>query len=185
MLKINVTKESYDKYYFLKPKTILEKAIRYYFLNRCSFSGITKWNAYIGSPRWNIKNNIDAVEFLGKKLQNTRVTSLDFEEIIKEKSKKNVFLFLDPPYAESRQVAAYNKTFEKNDHIRLCNSLKETKFKFLLTYDNCEYIKNLYDGLYFYDKTWTYSLANSRVHHNPREAGNELFITNFNFNDNK
>ena len=61
----------------------------------------------------------------------------------------------------------------------------ETKFKFLLTYDNCEYIKNLYDGLYFYDKTWTYSLANSRVHHNPREAGNELFITNFNFNDNK
>jgi len=88
-------------------------------------------------------------------------------------------MFVDPPYAESRQVAAYNMVFTEDDHLRLCELLRATKHKFLLTYDNCKFIRNLYDGFNLFDRTWTYSVANSRVHHNPRESGNELFITNF------
>jgi DNA adenine methylase len=88
-------------------------------------------------------------------------------------------MFIDPPYAESRQFAAYNVTFDEHDHIRLAKILKETKFKFLLTYDDCEFIRNLYSWCHQFDRTWTYSVANSKVHHNPRESGNELFISNF------
>ena len=183
LININITRKNYEKYYFSKPTKNLDRAVRYYVLNRCSFSGITKWNAYIGSPRWNIKRNTDAIHFVGDKLQKTRITTLDFEEVINEKSSKDTFLFLDPPYAESRQVAAYNFVFEKHDHIRLNKCLKTTKFKFLLTYDDCDFIRNLYDGLFLYDKTWTYSVANSNVHHNPREKGNELFISNFKLED--
>ena len=57
--------------------------------------------------------------------------------------------------------------------------LKYTKYKFLLTYDDCEFIRKLYKDFYFFNRSWKYSVANSKVHHNPREDGNELFITNF------
>ncbi len=179
LLELKVTKSIYTSFYNSKPKKIFDRAIRYYFLNRCSFSGITKWNAYIGDPRWNIEKNQNIIRQVGEKLKNYKITSLDFEKVIQEKSDEKVFMFIDPPYAESRQVAAYNIAFNSDDHIRLANLLRKTTFKFLLTYDDCEFIRNLYKGFYFFDRTWTYSIANSKVHHNPRESGNELFITNF------
>ena len=179
LLKIRVSRETYDYFYKLKPESLIDKAIRFYFLNRCSFSGITKWNAFIGDSRWNIEKNQDNIRSIGTKLKSCKITSLDFKKVISEDSSNDVFLFLDPPYAESRQVAAYNKAFSIEDHTRLATLLKETKYKFLLTYDNCDFIRDLYKGFNLYDRTWTYSVANSRVHHNPRESGNELFITNF------
>ena len=179
LLKIKVNRDSYDYFYKSKPIGQIDKAIRFYFLNRCSFSGITKWNAFIGDSRWNINRNQDNIRKIGEKLRPCKITSIDFEKVIAEKSKNSVFLFLDPPYAESRQVAAYNKAFSIEDHERLAIMLKKTNFKFLLTYDNCKYIRDLYKEFNLFDRSWTYSVANSRVHHNPREAGNELFITNY------
>ena len=179
LLSLKVCRKTYDDFFYSRPNNIFDKAVRYYFLNRCSFSGITKWNAYIGDPRWNIEKNQDTIRYVGEKLSKYKITSIDFEKVITEKSSESVFMFLDPPYAESRQVAAYNIPFSDNDHIRLAETLKKTKHKFLLTYDNCEFIRNLYKGFHLFDRTWTYSVANSKVHHNPREAGNELFITNF------
>lgn len=186
LLKFKVSKSAYDEMYFSKPEKNFDRAKRYYILNRCSFSGITMWNSFIGDVRYNIEKVQDTIRDIGKKLENTKITSLDFEDIIKAKpNKKNakVFMFLDPPYAESRQVVAYNHSFNKEDHIRLAKILKNTKHHFLLTYDDCKFIRDLYDWAHLYQRTWTYSVANSRTHHNPREKGNELFISNFQLKD--
>ncbi|MBN2197898.1 DNA adenine methylase [Candidatus Wolfebacteria bacterium] len=181
LLALKIDKPIYEQLYFSKPKDNLNKAFRYYILNRCSFSGITRWNSFIGDVRYNITNAQHLIRDVGPKLANTKITSQDFEKVIIEKSKgkKGVFLFLDPPYAESRQIVAYNVTFSKEDHLRLAKLLKKTKYPFLLTYDDCEFVRELYKWANLYSKTWTYSVANSRVHHNPRENGNELFISNF------
>lgn len=180
LIKTKVTKKLYDALYFSKPKILFNKAYRYYLLNRCSFSGITKWNSYIGDVRFNIHKLQNLINELGIKLKNTKITNYDFEKVLLEKpAGKKIFFYLDPPYAESRQIVAYNVTFEKKDHERLAKILKKIKHPFLLTYDDCKYVRNLYKWANFYDRTWRYSVANSRVHHNPRESGNELFISNF------
>lgn len=185
LLSLNINKETYDYFYNLKPKNNFEKAKRIYVLNRCSFSGITRWNSFIGDVRYNISSTKDAIEELGKKLANVKITSTDFEEVINspKTGEGNVFMYLDPPYAESRQIVAYNKTFDRADHERLCKVLKKIDkemddFYFLLSYDNCEYIRSKYDWANQYSCSWTYSVANANVHHNPRESGNELFISN-------
>ena len=38
LLKIKVNRETYDYFFKLKPTSLIDKAIRFYFLNRCSFS---------------------------------------------------------------------------------------------------------------------------------------------------
>lgn len=184
---IHITKEVYDNLFNSKPKDNYGKAFRYYILNRCSFSGITMWNSFIGDVRFNMKSAIKTIEEVGRKLSGVKISSLDFEKVITAKpiGKEGVFMFLDPPYAESRQVVAYAHSFKKEDHIRLSRLLKETKFKFLLTYDDCKFIRDLYSWANLYERTWTYSVANARVHFNPRESGNELFISNFELKDNK
>lgn len=182
LLSLKITKELYDELFYSKPEDNFGKAKRYYVLNRCSFSGITKWNSFIGDVRYNIERAQHLMRDIGKKLGKTKITNDDFEKVITAKpmGSGKVFMFLDPPYAESRQEAAYEHSFTKEDHIRLSILLKKTKHKFLLTYDNCEFIRNLYkDWAYLYPRTWTYSVANVKTHWNPRENGNELFVSNF------
>ncbi len=180
--KVKITKEFYNELFKSKPKDQYNKAKKFYILNRCSFSGITIWNSFIGDVRFNIENAQHAIRDVGEKLKDVKITNIDFEEVIKAKpnnEKNKVFIFLDPPYVESRQVAAYKHAFTMEDHKRLAKVLKETKHKFLLTYDDCEFTRTHYKWANLYTRTWTYSVANSKVHHNPRESGNELFISNF------
>jgi DNA adenine methylase len=182
LIHLKVSKEQYTKFFFQKTNNDFEKAKRFYFLNRCSFSGMTRWNAYIGDSRYNIINTQEFIRDVGKKLEKTKITNKDFEKVITQKSDNSVFMFIDPPYFQSRQIATYNEIFSENDHIRLAKLLKETKFKFLLTYDNCKFIKEIYSWCNFYERNWSYSLANSKVHSNKRRHGKELFISNFKLN---
>ncbi len=182
LLSLEITKELYDGLFYSKPRNWHDRAKKFYVLNRCSFSGITKWNSFIGDVRYNVEQAQHLIREVGKKLSKAKITCRDFEEVITAppKGSGKIFMFIDPPYAESRQAAAYEHSFEEEDHIRLAKLLKETKYPFLLTYDDCGFIRGLYDWAYLYDDyTWTYSVANSKVHHNPREKGNELFISNF------
>jgi DNA adenine methylase len=183
---IKISKGLYNRFFESKPKDLFCKAQKFYILNRCSFSGITLWNSFIGDVRFNIENAQHTIREVGEKLKNVKITNLDFEKVITAKPKNDngeVFVFLDPPYVESRQVAAYKHAFTEKEHLRLADILKKTKYKFLLTYDDCEFTRTHYRWANLYRHTWTYSVANSRVHHNPRESGNELFISNFELPD--
>ena len=59
--------------------------------------------------------------------------------------------------------------------------MKKTKFPFLATYDNTEYVRDLYSWAEQKSYTWTYSVQMS--HKQSREEGKELFITNFKLNE--
>ncbi len=80
--KIEINKKNYDYFFNLKTKNQIEKAKRIYILNRCSFSGITVWNSFIGDVRYNIDNAQHTIRDVGEKLEKTKITSLDFEEIM-------------------------------------------------------------------------------------------------------
>lgn len=184
LLSLKITKKLYDSLFYSNPQDDFEKAKKYYVINRCSFSGITKWNSFIGDVRYNIENAQHLMREVGEKLSKTKITCEDFEKVINAEPRGSgkVFMFLDPPYAESRQEAAYEHSFTKEDHLRLAKLLKKTKYYFLLTYDDCPFIRKLYEGwAYLYPRTWRYSVANVKTHWNPRESGNELFISNFPF----
>ncbi len=158
----------------------LERAFKTYYLNRTSYSGI------INKPAWGYKDGKSSPpenwkNFLlnaNKKLQDVKVTNLDFEKVINAKSKsKDVLMYLDPPYFLADQKRAYTKSFELNDHNRLMKTLKNTKYKFCLSYDDCKEIRELYNWANIYEKSWLYNTANSNGE--SRMKGNELIITNY------
>lgn len=196
------TKErhSYYKNEF-KPKSSLEKAARYYYLNRTSYSGIMKEvNCYWGygekysmrPENWGrqlIKNH--------KKLQGCKLTSLDFEDIFDNLPKdKNIFIFLDPPYYNADQNKFYAKSFSIEDHHRLSARLKKLpkKVKFLLTYDNSPEVRELYSWAnQVNEHEWNYVIArtddqkeNKKLkdgYSSQRDKGKEIFIFNYQLED--
>lgn len=53
--------------------------------------------------------------------------------------------YLDPPYHGTEKY--YQTGFDDADHIRLRDCLKEIKGKFILSYNNDDFVRELYQGL--------------------------------------
>ncbi len=112
-------------------------------------------------------------------LENIRITNLDFEEVIKEKG-KDVFIFLDPPYYSATKSALYGKNgdmHKKFDHSRFAETMQSCKHKWLITYDDCEHIRELFKFANVMSWNLTYGMRN--VTDSSDQNGKELFISNY------
>lgn len=70
------------------------------------------------------------------------IENKDFEDLIKVYDKNNALFYCDPPYNTKEKI--YKNPFTQNDHERLKNSLSNIKGRFILSYNDDEYIRELY-----------------------------------------
>jgi len=95
------------------------------------------------SPRTLFKN-IDQIHKSCKEVtfRHNKCTSFDFEQLIDDKKYK-ALLYLDPPYFVKGDDL-YQHSFSEDDHQRLAKALKRTKHSWVLSYDDCPDIHELY-----------------------------------------
>ncbi|MCX8055569.1 MAG: DNA adenine methylase [Ignavibacteria bacterium] len=159
----------------------IEKATAFFVFNRITFSGTTESGGF-SEAAFNkrfTQSSIERVKLLSEILHNTKITNCDYQQII-ETEGENVFIFLDPPYYSATKSALYGKNgilHKTFDHERLAQVLKKTNHKWLLTYDNSEYIKKLYSFAYIKEWNLTYGMRNAGENSNMK--GDELFISNY------
>lgn len=180
--EIEASKEKYEIVKKIEVKTKLDRAYKFYYLNRTSYSGKMKNPSWGYMPKRSLPPHRwkERIEPCSEKLKNVEVTALDFEEVINSPSKgKSTLLFLDPPYYKAKQENHYVHSFKMNDHLRLAKVLKETKHNFFLTYDDCQEIRELYSWANIYEINFFYRLDNSKDNLDKRKKGNELVITNY------
>jgi len=147
-----------------KPKNDFERAARWFYLNRTSYSGIMKMqNCFWGyGDKFSLKPSGwgDRIRECSLKLIDTKITRYDFEKVI-DSVPDGAFLFVDPPYFDTDQSKFYTNSFEKDDHFRLAKTLKRNskRIKFLLTYDDSKEIRKLYSwAKNILDMKWTYTI---------------------------
>jgi len=116
---------------------------------------------------------------------NLSVSHLSFEKSIP--SHRTEFLYLDPPYYESgdlfkpiypnSNIPVLHQGF---NHNHLAELLKNHKGKFLLSYNDCEEVRELYKGFQFITPSWSYSMGNgeTRSRTNVVKQSHELLIHN-------
>ncbi len=159
----------------------LKKAAAFFVFNRITFSGTTESGGF-SNAAYNkrfTQSSITRVRELSKILINTIITNFDYQQVI-EAEGKNVFIFLDPPYYSATKSALYGKNGNLHkifDHERFAEVLKNTKHKWLITYDDSEYIRELFSFAYIKEWNLTYGMRN--VGNNGNQKGKELFISNY------
>ena len=70
------------------------------------------------------------------------IENKDFEDLIKVYDRPNALFYCDPPYRTAQKY--YDVPFSDSDHERLKNSLSNIKGRFILSYNDDEYIRELY-----------------------------------------
>ena len=122
----------------------------------------------------NIRSLFGLIQDVSIRLNNAVIENQDFEILIKHYDRENAFFYCDPPYFSSEYV--YQCGFTWDDHLRLKNTLANSKGKWLVSYNDCEEIRNLYDGYSFFDFT---RLHNMKQRINAGEQFPELLIGNY------
>ncbi len=138
-----------------EPKEKIRRAAIYYVLNRSSFSGATLSGGMSpGHPRFT-HSSIDRLR--GFYNPNLIVQQSDFTASLA--NHPYTFAYLDPPYLIKSSL--YGKKGDAHrdfDHAGLAALLKQ-RSHWILSYNDCEEIRNLYSGFHILTPNWKYGMS--------------------------
>lgn len=171
-----------QKIYRDKTSNDLKFAFATFFLNRTNRSGIIeggpigginqegKWKV---NARFNKKGLIERLRLIEKYKDQITVTNLDGIQLLKKiqnnKSFKNHFIFLDPPYVEKGQLLYLNH-YQKKNHKKLADFLNSSLLDWVMTYDDTPFIHELYSE----NAIRRFDIAHTA---HARKMGKEVFIS--------
>lgn len=135
-------------------RTDVRRAVNYFKLIRYSYgSGTTSF----GCNPFDIRKTFYLIWEASRRLSNTVIENKDFEALIRQYDRVDAFFYCDPPYFETE--GHYEVKFAKEDHERLRNTLASSLGKWMVSYNDCEFIRELYAGYNIEAVTRVNSLA--------------------------
>lgn len=181
-------------YYYLKSHkeslTDLQRAARFFILNRITFSGLVETGGYSKEAfkKRFTNSSIQRIYRASEMLQGVKITKMDYKGVVNKKG-HNVFIFLDPPYMSNAEAKLYGergKLHVNFRHKRFANNMEKCKHKWLITYDDCSGVQKLYsfaNSMELNIRGWKlqYGTNNGVKNLEKKTAtiGKELFIFNY------
>lgn len=163
--ELNEIRTRITKDYDVRRAAMFLKLLRYSYSSGCK--------SFASQP-FDIRKLFELIKQLENRMANVVVENQDFETLIKHYDRQDAFFYADPPYFSTEDMYAVG--FNWNDHVRLKDTLSKIQGKFLLSYNDCPEIRELYKGFSMLDFSRTHSMAQRY------EAGKEfkeLLISNY------
>lgn len=175
--------EMQEKLYNESEPDIL-KAVAYYTLNKISFSGLTEHGSLskLAYEKTFNHQNIDRLTEITSHMKNFDISTMDFTRFM-SRVQASDFTFLDPPYQiESSNL--YGKKGEMHEgfnHEQFLESVKTLKGKWMITYNDNEWLRESYDDYKIIDSEYRYSMAfdTDDDGNKTTRMKNELIILNY------
>lgn len=150
--------------------TDIQRAARFFIAIKESFG------SSLDSFRVGARNMQKAVDFLSvasERLSTVVIENLDFEHLIRTYDRPGALFYLDPPYYDAEKY--YPDRFQPEDHKRLKEVLDNVKGKWILSYNDCREIRDLYAGY----TVISIDRAHNLVSKNQSKRYRELIIKNY------
>lgn len=164
-----------------KPAKDIDKAARFFVLNRITFSGTIEAGGYSEGAfdaRFT-QSSIDRLLAFPQIMKGSKVTDFDYEKLVNEPG-DDVFIFLDPPYLTATKSRLYGKNGNLHtsfDHNRFADVMKKCKHKWMITYDDCEEVKKLFSFANIV--SWEFQYGMNNYKQDKAAKGKEIIITNY------
>ncbi|MDF1627051.1 MAG: DNA adenine methylase [Parvibaculaceae bacterium] len=156
--------------------TDIQRAIRFYYLQKLAFGGKSVGQSFgVQPPKPSNFNPLRVAEDLGElheRLAGVIVENLDYAELIRRYDKPATLFYLDPPYFGGEKD--YGKgLFERADYDRMAAQLGEINGAFLLSINDVPEIRAAFAGFHMEEVRLKYSISKEEV-----TAASELIISN-------
>ena len=150
-----------------------------FFIPRCTLQAVHRSYLYQAGLRTfgvrprDMQKTIAYLQEVSKRLNKVVIENVDFGRLIKTYDRESALFYCDPPYYEAEKY--YHDRFQPEDHVRLRDALSWIKGKFILSYNDCPEIRELYAGYHLLEVERQDNLTAKT---NPRRY-KELIIKNY------
>lgn len=148
----------------------LEMASAYFQVNRCSFSGATFCGGFSAQAAETRCNPSAVQRLLAVDLSRVHLSQKDAVAFLQDHPETpETLVYADPPYYITNYV--YGKDGDLHqafDHVAFAECLKARR-DWILSYNDCPFIRELYAGCRFREVQWSYGM-------NASKASSELLI---------
>jgi DNA adenine methylase len=174
----------YESLRFSAPLMDFERAVRFFVMNRITFSGTTDSGGYSNAAfqaRFT-HSSLDRLEMLEPVMQDVKITNLDYREVLNapDDSTSSTFVFLDPPYFSATKSKLYGKQGDLHvgfDHAAFALELEKCAHQWLVTYDDSPTIREHFHFASL--QTWELQYGMNNFRQANAAKGSELFLRNY------
>ena len=158
----------------------VKRAAYFYQLIRYSYaSGL---DSYASQPH-SMWNNFPLITNACARLQKVVIENKDFEKLIDQYARPEFFFYCAPPYFETEDYYE-DVGFTKADHERLADKLSSIEGKYLLSYNDCPEIRELYESRGARIESIS-RLSNIAQRYEAGKQYDELIISNYDTQENR
>jgi DNA adenine methylase len=111
-------------------------------------------------------------------LKITEVENMDFGDVINKYDSPTTYFYVDPPYWKTENYYS-NHDFDREDHERLANNLKDIEGKFSLSYYDFEILSEWFPKNEYIWQMKEFAKAASAKKGEKQNMGEELLIMNY------
>ena len=163
-----------------KDKSKLERAVAFYVVNKCSFSGLTEsssFSAQASDSNFSMRG-IEKLTGYQEIIEDWKITNLSYEDLLTDW--KDTFIYLDPPYDIKDNL--YGKSGEmhkKFDHDKFAKDCDDHTADMMISYNSSQLIKNRFKNWNAVEFDLTYTMRSVGDYMNDQQKRKELLLLNY------
>ena len=164
-------------------KSNFDRAIAFYIVNKCSFSGLTESSSF--SPQASDSNfslrGIERLTEYQELIQHWTITNLTYERmLINDWDRKGIFTYMDPPYDIKDNLygrkGGMHKGFDHDDFAKNCD---EYTSPLLISYNSDQIVKDRFKEWTVAEFAHTYTMRSVGCYNTDQASRKELVLLNY------
>ena len=169
------------KDYLAKPVgNSIDRAVSFYVVNKCSFSGLTENSAFskqASESNFSV-NGIERLPEYSLMIKKWKITNLSYEHMLSDE--EETYIYLDPPYEIKSDLYGRKGDMHKGfDHDEFATICDKSTSPILISYNSSQLIRDRFDGWTVAEFAHTYTMRSTGCYNKEQASRKELVLINY------
>jgi len=169
------------KDYLAKPVgNSIDRAVAFYVVNKCSFSGLTESSAFskqASESNFSV-NGIEKLPEYSLMIKKWKITNLSYEHMLSDE--EETYIYLDPPYEIKSNLYGRKGDMHKGfDHDEFATICDKSTSPILISYNSSQLIRDRFDGWTVAEFAHTYTMRSTGCYNKEQASRKELVLMNY------
>ena len=160
----------------------LDRAVAFYIVNKCSFSGLTESSSF-SSQASNSNFSIRGIEKLpgySEIISHWNINGYSYEYLMEHDMHDGIFMYLDPPYDIKDNLYGRKGSMHKGfDHDKFAKDCDKYNIPMMVSYNSDQLVKDRFKGWNAAEFDLTYTMRSVGEYMRDQKDRKELLLMNY------
>ena len=167
-----------------KTKTDLDRAVAFYVVNKCSFSGLTEsssFSAQASDSNFSMRG-IEKLPEYSEIISNWHINGYSYEHLMRTDVHDGVFMYLDPPYDIKDNLYGRKGEMHKSfNHDSFAEDCDKSEIDMMISYNSDQLVKDRFNSSKWNAAEFnlTYTMRSVGEYMKEQEGRKELLLMNY------